>query len=384
MNNFITADKCRVCGHNFFEEALLKYENMPKAAQFLPDVQSLKDDQGVNLEVCQCSGCGLVQLSNAPVPYYREVIRASAVSEEMKGFRKNQFRDFVKKYLLQRKKIIEIGCGMGEFLSIMQKFSAESYGLEYSQESIARCVKSGLKVFPGFVENAAYKINNSPFDAFFILNFLEHLPDPNETLRGIYNNLTDDGIGLIEVPNFDMILNKKLFSEFIGDHLFYFTGETLNSTLSFNGFEVIECKVEWYDYIISAVVKKKKRTDLSDFHKYQAKLKNEIDKYLSLFKDKKVAIWGASHQALAIISLLNLSGRIEYVIDSAVFKQGKFTPATHIPIVSPDKLLSNKVDAIIVMAAGYSDEVAKIIRHNFDKNINISILRDYGLEIIKP
>jgi SAM-dependent methyltransferase len=388
----------------------LRYENMPKAAQFLPDAESLKNDKGVDLEVCQCSGCGLVQLSNPPVPYYREVIRASAVSDEMKNFRKKQFGDFVEKYSLQSKKIIEIGCGRGEFLSIMQELAGESFGLEYSEDSVAQCVKNGLKVSTGFVEKTDYKINNGPFNAFFILNFLEHLPEPNETLQGIYNNLTDDGIGLIEVPNFDMILQKKLFSEFIGDHLFYFTRETLRSTLGLNGFEILECKVQWYDYIISAVVrpvrnyakisekvkwgketgitrisnetKKKKKTDLSDFQNYRTKIRDDIEKYLSLFQGKKVAIWGASHQALAILSLLNLGDRIEYVIDSAKFKQGKFTPATHIPIVAPDKLNSEPVDAVIVMAAGYSDEVARMIRQKFDKKINISILRDFGLEII--
>jgi len=383
MNDIISNNKCRVCGHKFFNEPLLRYENMPKAAQFMPDAQSLINDNGVNLEVCQCSGCGLVQLSSPPVTYYREVIRASAVSDEMKNFRRKQFKDFVNKYSLQRKKIIEIGCGSGEFLSIIQAFAPESYGLEYSPESVSQCVKNGLKVIPGFVENDDYKIKNNPFDAFFILNFLEHLPEPNATLRGIYNNLNNEGIGLIEVPNFDMILQKKLFSEFIGDHLFYFTKETLGSTLWFNGFEIIDCKIQWYDYIISAIVRKKKKTDLSDFQNYQFKLKNEIEKYLSNFKNKKVAIWGASHQALAILSLLNLSGRIEYVIDSAAFKQGKFTPATHIPIVDPNKLNSDPVDAVIVMAAGYSDEVVKIIRREFSKNINISILRDFGLEIIQ-
>lgn len=383
MNDIISNNKCRVCGHKFFKEPLLRYENMPKAAQFMPDAQSLKNDDGVNLEVCQCSGCGLVQLSNAPVPYYRKVIRASAASEEMKIFRKKQFNDFVNQYSLKNKKIIEIGCGRGEFLSIMQGFAAESYGLEFSEQSVSDCKKMGLKVFPGFVENDDYIIKNNPFDAFFILNFLEHLPEPNASLRGIFNNLVVDGIGLIEVPNFDMILQKKLFSEFIGDHLFYFTKETLSSTLWFNGFEILECNVQWYDYIISAVVRKRKKADLSDFQNHQVQLKNEIEKYLSSFKNKKVAIWGASHQALAILSLLNLSNKIEYVIDSAVFKQGKFTPVTHIPIVTPEKLNSDPVDAIIVMAAGYSDEVAKIIRQKFSKNISISILRDFGLEVIK-
>jgi SAM-dependent methyltransferase len=381
MNDFIPRNRCRVCGHKFFKEPLLRYENMPKAAQFMPNAISIADDHGIDLGVCQCSGCGLVQLSNHPVSYYREVIRASAISEEMKAFRIKQFSSFVETYHI--KKIIEIGCGAGEFLSLMQQLVIETYGLEYSKESVAKCIENGLKVFPGFIESADYELNHAPFDAFFILNFLEHLPNPNATLRGIYNNLADDGIGLIEVPNFDMILQNKLFSEFICDHLYYFTKETLNSTLWLNGFEIIECKEEWYNYIISAVVKKRKRIDISDFSQYQTQLKNEIEEYIRLFRNKKVAIWGASHQALTIISLLNLTDKIMYVIDSATFKQGKFTPATHIPIVSPDKLYSDPADAVIIMAAGYSDEVARIIKQKFDKDISISIVRNFGLEVVK-
>jgi len=79
---------------------------------------------------------------------------------------------------------------------------------------------------------------------------------------------------------------------------------------------------------------------------------------------------------------MNLADKIRYVIDSAVFKQGKYTPATHIPIVHPDTLNSDPVDAIIVMAASYSDEVARIIRQKFDRNINVAILRDFGLETV--
>ena len=79
---------------------------------------------------------------------------------------------------------------------------------------------------------------------------------------------------------------------------------------------------------------------------------------------------------------MNLADQIKYVVDSATFKQGKYTPATHVRIVSPDALDSDPVDAIIVMAASYSDEVARIIRQKFDRNINISILRDFGLEIV--
>jgi hypothetical protein len=226
-------------------------------------------------------------------------------------------------------------------------------------------------------------LKDAPYDAFYILNYLEHLPDPNSTLTGIYENLADDAIGLVEVPNFDMILRNKLFSEFISDHLLYFTKETLAITLKLNGFEIIESHDIWHDYIISTIVKKKKKLDISHFYEYQVQLKNEIEEYIRPFKNKKVAIWGAGHQAFTVISSLNLAGNIRYVVDSATFKQGRFTPASHIPIVSPNALETDPVEAVIVMAAGYSDEVARIIRHKFDSDtIKLSILRDFGLEVV--
>lgn len=373
---------CRVCGHSFIDGPLLRYESMPAAAQFLPDIESLESDNGVDLGVYQCSGCGLVQLSNAPVPYYKEVIRAAAFSKEMKDFRMAQFNSFIQRFSLKGKKVIEIGCGCGEFLMIAQQCGVDAYGLEFSEQSVTQCISRGLQVSRGFIQKTTDKLNHAPFDAFFILNFLEHLPEPNSALRGIYNNLTDDAAGLVEVPNFDMILRKKLFSEFISDHLLYFTRETLNTTLRLNGFDIIDCNEEWHDYIISAIVKKRKKLDISHFYEHQAHLKNEIEEYISRFRDKKTAIWGAGHQALAVIALTDIAGRIKYVVDSATFKQGKYTPATHVPIVSPDVFESDPVDAIIVMAASYSDEVARIIRQKYDRNINISILRDFGLEMV--
>jgi len=356
---------------------------MPRVAQFLPDAKSLKCDKGVDLGVYQCSGCGLAQLNSMPVPYYREVIRAAGVSEEMKDFRSRQFGSFVKRFLLKNKKVIEVGCGGGEYLTIMKQVGVDAYGLEYSEELVKRCVRRGLKVSKGFIQGGTQKLKHAPFEAFFILNFLEHLPDPNSTLRGIYNNLADGGVGIVEVPNLDMILRKKLFSEFMRDHLFYFTKETLSLALSLNGFEIIECNETWYEYIISAIVRKRKKLDVSHFNNHQGQLRNKIERYIRGFKDKRVAIWGAGHQALAIISLMNLADKIRYVVDSAEFKQGKYTPATHLRIVAPEMLIKDPVDTVIVIAGSYSDEVARVLRDKFSRNtnLNIAILRANRLEI---
>ena len=137
---------CRVCQGLFYPEPVLQFANMPKAAQHLPDATNLSDDEGVDLEVHQCQSCGLVQLSNAPVPYYKEVIRASAFSEEMKKFREEQFATFVEEYNLKNKKVIEVGTGKGEYLSLMKDCGVEAYGIEFAQDSVDTCRSAGLQV----------------------------------------------------------------------------------------------------------------------------------------------------------------------------------------------------------------------------------------------
>ena len=371
---------CRVCGREFFSEPLLRYENMPKAAQFLPNKDSLEQDRGVELEVCQCSGCGLVQLSNEPVWYYKEVIRAAAFSKEMGQFRVGQFGAFVEKHSLKGKKVVEIGCGRGEYLSIIQGAGADAHGLEYSEEAVRHCLNAGLKTTRGYVDSLTHRMQGGPFEAFFILSFLEHFPDPGGALGGICNNLTDNAVGLVEVPNFDLIVREGLFSEFIGDHLSYFTKETLETALTLNGFEVLECQEVWYDYILSAVVKRRAKADLVRFHEHQAGLKKKLEEYIGRFREQGVAVWGAGHQAFALMALAELGDKIRYVVDSAPFKQGKYTPATHLRIVPPETLATEPVGAVLVMAGAYSDEVVKIIRQKYGQRIAVAILRGYGLE----
>ena len=361
-----------------YKSPILELFNMPKSAQNFPTRDDIIDEKGDDLQVFQCSGCGLVQLNAIPVPYYKDVIRAAAYSSDMKEYRVNQFNKFLKKYKLKNKKLLEVGCGKGEYLSIMKQCGADVYGIEHLKESVDVCILDSLQVTKDYIDTLNYKNTNSPFDGFFILNFLEHIPDINSLLKGIVNNLTEDGIGLVEVPNFDMILEKNLFSEFISDHLYYFTKNTLIRTLEINGFEVLECKNIWYDYIVSVVVRKRKKLDLSIFRKKRIDLSKELHNFIDDYEN--VAIWGAGHQALAVIALTEIQNKIRFVIDSAPFKQGFYTPGTHLEIVSPHKL-DNSIDAIVVMAASYSDEIAKIIEDKY-KDINVAILRDDGLEII--
>jgi len=377
--------KCHICGSSFIKGNRVLLKNMPKAAQFMPDKKSLYKEKGITIELCQCAGCGVVQLLNKPVPYYKNVIRSVSVSDEMKKFRIKQFKKFIEKYDLKGKKIIEIGCGNGDYLEIMKMVGPRVFGIENSKDAVKNCIKKGLNVQKGFVTNEKYKIYGAPFDGFFIMNFLEHIPQAKKLLLGIANNLSENAIGLIEVPNFDMIIKQKLYTEIIRDHIFYFTKETLTNLLRISGFTVIECSEIMNDYIISMVVKKINPIDVFNIVYEFKKLKNEINRYILKLKKagKKIAIWGAGHQAFTLMSVCGLTDKIEYVVDSAKFKQGKFTPVAHIPIVAPEVLNENPVNAIIVIAGAYSEEVVRIIRKKYASIKEVAVFKQNKILLIK-
>jgi SAM-dependent methyltransferase len=373
---------CRVCRQPLFPEALVHYRNMPGAAQNFPSTQEARVDRGTDLVIGQCASCGLIQVSGDPVPYYREVIRAAAFSEAMRGFREKQFSAWVSEFGLAGRPILEVGCGRGEYLSLLQASGLKAHGVEYSADAVKACQAQGLAVERGFITGpgASAPLAGQPFAAFFCFNFMEHWPDPVASLRGIHEQLGEGGLGFVEVPNFDMILEKGLYSEFISDHLSYFSAETLTFTLQLSGFEVIRCERIWHDYILSAVVRRRVPTDAALLHTRRQDITDALRTFMADFPEHSVAIWGAGHQALATIALCEIGSNIKYVVDSAPFKQGKLTPATHIPIVPPETLKNDPPAAIIIMAAAYSDEVLSIIRRDYNRTMPLAILRDNGLE----
>lgn len=368
---------CRCCKAAITEEQrILHYSDMPGMAQNFPDDTNLAQDTGTDLNLYQCPYCGMIQISGNPVSYYKDVIRASAVSDEMRSFRRQYFQDYVDKYNLTGKKLIEIGCGKGEFLSLMNETGVEGYGIEHCAEYVSACTDAGLRVQQGYMESSAL-LEGAPFDGFFIMNFLEHAPDPNDFLKTIHGNLKEGAIGLIEVPNTDLIIDNLMFSEFIADHLLYFTRDTLRLLLEKNGFEVLECNAVWHDYCLAAVVQKRNIINLDRFTEQQNKITKEIHAFIN--EHERVAIWGAGHQALAAIALTGIKDKVRFVVDSADFKQNKYTPGTHLRIVAPETIARENIEAVLVMAASYSDEVAAIIEEKYP-GVKIAILRENQLE----
>ena len=451
---------CIACGHAL--SPLMTLDDMPASAQNIPAASELAEDHPLSLTLCQCPSCGLVQFDTEPVDYYRDVIRAGGGTRTMTRLRHEEYARLLtamQEHHIHGRRIVEVGCGRGEFLRMWQNLAEDPEGAAALARDQARDPLSGqpnaaplhlvgLEHKPSLVEEAnavaatsslspdasehttsapvtreasatsadaeapvssltpapAYRVYEGfatgdvrypegPFDAFVQFNFLEHQPDPCDMLRNIGRNLKPQALGLITVPSFEYILRYNGYYELLRDHIANYTEFTLQKLLQDCGFELLSMDIVNRD-TIEAIVRKADPDELSELHysgrlidvsalrdsydRLSASVNAHID-HLSE-SHRTMAIWGASHQGFTLAATTKLGGRVEYIIDSAPFKQGRFSPASHIPIVAPDYAVAHPVDEILIVAPGYTDEIAGIIRERFDENVRILVLRTDRLE----
>lgn len=451
---------CIACGHAL--SPLMTLDDMPASAQNIPAASELAEDHPLSLTLCQCPSCGLVQFDTEPVDYYRDVIRAGGGTRTMTRLRHEEYARLLtamQEHHIHGRRIVEVGCGRGEFLRMWQNLAEDPEGAAALARDQARDPLSGqpnaaplhlvgIEHKPSLVEEAnafaatsslspdafehttsapvtreasatsadaeppvssltpapAYRVYEGfatgdvrypegPFDAFVQFNFLEHQPDPCDMLRNIGRNLKPQALGLITVPSFEYILRYNGYYELLRDHIANYTEFTLQKLLQDCGFELLSMDLVNRD-TIEAIVRKADPDELSELHysgrlidvsalrdsydRLSASVNAHID-HLSESR-RTMAIWGASHQGFTLAATTKLGGRVEYIIDSAPFKQGRFSPASHIPIVAPDYAVAHPVDEILIVAPGYTDEIAGIIRERFDENVRILVLRTDRIE----
>jgi SAM-dependent methyltransferase len=372
---------CRVCHGDLLMPPLLSYPDSPSSAQGFLDEPPEPGDS-VCLDIYQCLACGLVQHPLEVVPYYKEVIRAIAFSDEMARFRHVQLGEWIASKRLESSRILEVGCGRGEYMELMQRSGAcNVIGIEYSSKCVEYALGLGLDVRPGYLDESLDTSALGKFDAFAIFSFMEHWPDPNGSLRCLNKLLKEGACGLVEVPNFEFILKNGLYSEFTTDHIFYFDRSTLTRVLEINGFEVQEIQSIWHDYILSARIIKRARLDASGFILRQQEVVGQVQAFVNNFAAKEVVVWGAGHQALAVTSLAQLGDKVSHVVDSATFKQGLYTPGSGLLIKSPSSLSEDQPRSIVVMAAAYSDEVLREIYAKYPFVQSVAVLRETHLEV---
>ncbi len=317
------------------------------------------------LDIVECSGCGLTQLMNDPVDYYRQVITAATLSPAIQGPRLALFGQ-IREALPAGKspKAIEIGCASGENLPLLRQAGFTASGIEWLPPT-QPAPDETLGILNRYLLDLETP-HEGQYDLVVSFNYLEHQPDVQAFLKKCHTLLTDDGVLLLTVPNLDFLLSSRSGHEFVTDHLVYFTADSLETALRLTGFTLDDLRIINNQYDIQIIARKRKsgmvaacKIALEDM---VVRLNQKLGEYAAM--GYRVAVWGAGHRTLALLSLSDHQ-LIKCVIDSAKFKHHKYTPISHLPILPPETLLDKNcgVDVILVMVPGiYPQEVIKKIQ----------------------
>ncbi len=101
--------------------------------------------------------------------------------------------------LVPRGRLLDIGCGYGQFLLACRQRGWQVAGVELGGPACARARDQGLEVFCGTLAQAAYP--EESFDAVTLWNVLDHLVDPLAEVRQVLRVLRPGGVICFRVPN---------------------------------------------------------------------------------------------------------------------------------------------------------------------------------------
>lgn len=141
-------------------------------------------------------------------------------------------------------KIIDIGCGNGDFLVEAVKRGWEAYGTEFSEHAVRVCKEKGLIVSQGVFNPEQF--NEGGFDVAVSFEVIEHINNPVEEIRKMNRVLRSGGLVYCTTPNFSSLSRRIYKSDWImieyPEHLSYYTPRSIRYLFSSNGFRNLKTK----------------------------------------------------------------------------------------------------------------------------------------------
>jgi SAM-dependent methyltransferase len=191
-------------------------------------------------DVLRCPGCGLGRAEAPafePTRYYTSAYFSGHRSDGYADYRgaepvlRKEFGRTVK-FIRERcdgARLLEVGCAYGYFLEEAKPYF-DVCGIELAAEAAAHCRKSGLRVLGGMADEPNLS-EIGMVDVIVMLDVIEHLPDPAETLRLLARHLNPGGMIVITTGDFGSPVARLLGRHWRlmtpPQHLWFFTRESL-------------------------------------------------------------------------------------------------------------------------------------------------------------
>src|SRR6201987_1687781 len=302
-----------------------------------------------------CSGCGFI-FNAAWNPertiYSDQYEETQGFSPTFNTFNRSIAEELISSYNIRGKTVLEIGCGKGEFLTLICKLGGNR-GIGYDPSFVPARQRSEQDVRfvrEFFTENT----NEIAPDLLCCKMTREHIGQTHRFLtsvRAVANR--KDSVIFFQVPDVDRILKEGAFWDVYYEHCSYFSATSLEHVFVRTGFAVERIWTGYGDqYLMILASPAEHGSDIvrgndegiatiidmcASFSAAAARSRAVVLGRLSDWAGagQQTVVWGSGSKAVAFLTTLGVHDEIEHVVDINPYRAGKFLPGTGQRIVAP-------------------------------------------------
>jgi SAM-dependent methyltransferase len=338
-----------------------------------------------DIDMCFCGQCGFIYnraFDERLIEYSERYEETQGFSETFNAFHKSLAERLIDRYDLYGKKVIEIGCGKGEFLTMLCEMG-KNLGTGFDPSYVAdrsRAAKTDLAAFVTDFYSERYADREADFVCCKMT--LEHIPAVEKFVATVRHaaERNGDAVVFFQVPEVTLILEQFGFWDMYYEHCSYFTPAALRGLFERCGFDV---KDVWIDYgdqylMIEALRSANGAKAPARAAGEIARLAEKVERFAKIVPaqhaawkrrlaewaaaGQKVVLWGSGSKAVSFLTTLGITDELQFVVDINPHRQGMFMPGTGHAIVSPDFLANYKPDRVIIMNPIYREEITKMLK----------------------
>jgi hypothetical protein len=382
--------KCRSCATPL-SKVVIDLGFAPPSNAYLTKSQLSLPEKTYPLRVLLCETCWLVQTEDflgRDDVFDSEYHYFSSTSNGWLEHSRKFADSIIKELDLHSKSfVVEVASNDGYLLHNFVLAGIPCLGIEPTASTATVAQKRGIPTLIEFFgQNIAKKVLNDFRSADLIVgnNVFAHVPDLNDFCEGLSTLLSAEGICTLEFPHLLSLLKLNQFDTIYHEHFSYLSLIAVVPLLNRHNLRIFKveklathggslriyiCKRD-SNHIKHASVElisdEEREFGLNSKSGYEQiwdsakQMKGDLLNFLTKEKElgKVVVGYGAAAKGNTFLNYAGINADlIEFVVDAAKAKQSKFLPGSHIPIYSPEALISAKPDVVLILPWNIADEV---------------------------
>ena len=340
-----------------------------------------------NLILEQSKKSGIIQLKNTKNPiFYKPLVKWIKYNEPEAHL--DQFVQNILRKFFYKKKIIVGGISSKDDTTLDRffKFGHKTWRID-KKKDLKINSKSGIETIQNhLVVNKLNQLNKKYelADLLVVRHFWEHVYNQKEFSNVLKGLIKKNGMIFIEIPDCRKLLKSKDITMIWEEHLYYYTSQTILTSLKQNGFRILSRKVINYptenSILLCIKPSKKKETIVNkinlrkeinlgiNYGRQFKKNKNYLHKLFSkILKEKReIVLFGGGHLSLAFLAYYDIYKFIAYVVDDDINKKYMYMPGSSIQI-KPSCELKNSENIFLLLTVNLTSEkkLIKLIKKKY-------------------